>query len=135
MLSKNKPQYDEVAQQAKQDIDTLRRIKRSIRQGDERTVVLSLSERDYYGSKVRSVFDQMDMVSKYSEIDRQTTRVEHMSRKNNTVWHVGTIVRNTFEDDQHTDTLRGDPALLVTMIDSIIENVLVPARQECLRVS
>lgn len=137
-MVKNIP-YGKVAEQAKQDIDMYRKIKNSLRQNSQdgqRTVVLDIVDRDYYGDQVRNVFTKFNTVCKYKDVDEKMfTEVEYMSHGHNEIWHVSTTTRKTFDDDEHIDIIHGDAKLLIAVIEKIVNDVLVPAREECLQVS
>lgn len=134
-MVKNIP-YSEVAQTAAEDIEVLRKIKNSLRQDGQRTVVLHLADRDYYGDQVRTLFDEFNTESQHEDVDEKTyTTVETVEYNNGHVWHVYTTVRKQYDQDVHVDVIRGDTDALINLIERIVNEVLVPAREECLRVS
>lgn len=124
--------YDKVAKTAAEDIGNLLTIKKSLRQDGQRTFMISLADRDYYGDQIRSVFDDFSTLFEYND-EKVNTKVEYMSYGHSQIWHVSMSLSQRFGDDIHTDIIRGDLDLLLAVIRSIVLDVLLPARKKCLK--
>ncbi|MDB2276862.1 hypothetical protein PM022_20545, partial [Halorubrum ezzemoulense] len=85
---------------------------------------------------VRQLFNEFSTVSKHKDVEQKMyTTVETVEYNNGHVWHASTTVRQQHDQDVHTDVIRGDTSALINLTERIVNEVLVPAREECLRVS